>query len=188
VYTYRIYDFDFDETKSFDLLHKTKFTKEKYENIVNECRKKVWDKIRRNTRIIESLKDDEENFVQAINNIKKIDKGRKEFLYEDVDYKNKYTVLIIGSENKDQYMSILKRIGMKVTWFDSYENNVVRLKNMLDRHDIVLCCLKHSRHYATGLMKYMAEKHPDEAIKYNIINDDNLENIIARIRYVIANM
>jgi hypothetical protein len=60
VYTYRIYDFDFDETKSFDLLHKTKFTKEKYENIVNECRKKVWDKIRRNTRIIESLKDDEE--------------------------------------------------------------------------------------------------------------------------------
>ena len=58
---------------------------------------------------------------------------------------------------------------------------------MLDRHDIIICCLRHSRHYATNLMTYMKEKDSNNAIKYNIIDEDNTENIIARIRYCIEN-
>jgi len=60
MYNYRVYDFDYDDTKSFELLHETKFTKEEYKNIVNECRIKIEDKIKRNENIFESMKEDEE--------------------------------------------------------------------------------------------------------------------------------
>lgn len=60
MYNYKVYDFDYDETKSFILQHENKFSKEQYENIVNECRLKVEDKIKRNQEIIANLKNNEE--------------------------------------------------------------------------------------------------------------------------------
>lgn len=47
MYAYEVYDFNYDDTKSFVLLHGRKFSKVEYENIVNECREKIcgdeWD-------------------------------------------------------------------------------------------------------------------------------------------------
>lgn len=59
MFTYEVYNFDYDDTTSFELMHKTRFTKEEYENIVNTCRIKVEEKIKRNAQIIETLNENE---------------------------------------------------------------------------------------------------------------------------------
>lgn len=59
MYTYKVYDFDYDDTSSFELLHKTKFTKQEYENIVNDCLIKIEEKIKRNQKIIDELGEED---------------------------------------------------------------------------------------------------------------------------------
>jgi len=139
---------------------------------------------------IQEVYDEKDEFIKELKESKiyKREQKRKEFLYEDVDYKNKYNVLIIGAENKKDYMNILEKIGLNVTWFNSYEANIVRLRNMLDRNDVVICCLRHSRHYASNLMTYMIEHDYKNFMKYNIVDKDNVEHIVGRVRYCIENM
>lgn len=143
-----------------------------------------------NTALIQKVYNEKDIFIQELKESKhyKRKQERKEFLYENVKYENQYNVLIIGAENKGEYLSTLRRIGLNVVFYNSYEGNVVRLRNMLDRHDIVICCLRHSRHYASNLMIYMQEKDSSNFNKYNLIDKDNLENIIGRVRYCIENM
>lgn len=151
------------------------------------CRATIINNIAKITRIY----DDKEIFIKELKDIsesKRIKKEKRDFSYdESFNYENHFNVLIIGSENKREYTRVLKRAGINVTWFNSYEANVIRLKNMLDRHDIVICCTRHSRHYASYLMSYMQEHDKSNAIKYNLMDKDNTENIIARIRYCIEN-
>jgi hypothetical protein len=140
---------------------------------------------------IQRIYDENDKFVEKVKSIDKeykIKDNKEEFLYEGVDYKNLYNVLIIGSENKEQYTRVLKRIGLKVSWYDSFEGNVVRLRNMINRYDIVICCTNHCRHYASNLMTYMAEHDVENQIKYNLIENDNVYNIVGRTRYVIENL
>lgn len=64
MYIYKVYDFNYDDTSFFQLTHKTKFTKEEYENIVNKCLMKIREKIERNEKIlenseVESMSDEE---------------------------------------------------------------------------------------------------------------------------------
>lgn len=59
MHVYRVYDFDYDDTSSFELLHKTKFTKQEYENIVNDCLIKIEEKIKRNQKIIDELGEED---------------------------------------------------------------------------------------------------------------------------------
>lgn len=54
MYLYKIYNFDYDDTAYIVLQHKRKFTKEEYEEIINTCRIKVKEKIKRNNDIIDS--------------------------------------------------------------------------------------------------------------------------------------
>ena len=54
MYLYEFYNFDYDDTVHFILAHDNKLTKEEYENIVLECIKKVYAKIERNQKILES--------------------------------------------------------------------------------------------------------------------------------------
>lgn len=143
-----------------------------------------------NVAVVQKVYDDKDEFIKEFKESKNFKKRqkRKEALYEDVNIENNYNVLIIGSEKKREYSSILKRVGLNITLYDSYEGNVVRLKNMLNRHDIIICCVRHSRHYASHLMTYMMEHDISNAIKYNIIDNDNVENVIGRVRYVIENL
>lgn len=143
-----------------------------------------------NIVVIQKVYDEKDEYIKEVKESRsyKRKQERKDFLYEDVNYENSYNVLIIGSENKGEYLSVLQRVGLNVSLYDSYEGNVVRLRKMLDRNDIIICYLRHSRHYATDLMKYMIERDSSNAIKYNIIDNDNVENIIGRVRYVIENL
>lgn len=96
--------------------------------------------------------------------------------------------LIIERNKNEKLYKYSQKKGLNITIYDSHEGNVVRLKNMLDRHDIIICCIRHSRHYASNLMKYMKEHDSSNAIKYNNIDNDNVENIVGRVIYVIENM
>lgn len=66
MYTYKVYNFDYDDTNYFVLQHETKFSKEEYEHIVNDCRKKVNAKINRNIEIIESNEDITEALAEEL--------------------------------------------------------------------------------------------------------------------------
>ena len=143
-----------------------------------------------NIAIVQKVYDTKDEFIKEFKESKsfKRKQEKSKVLYEGVNYENSYNVLIIGSEHKEEYSKVLLRVGINVSIYDSHEGNVVRLKNMLDRHDIIICCIRHSRHYASNLMKYMKEHDSSNAIKYNNIDNDNVENIIGRVRYVIENM
>ena len=78
---------------------------------------------------------------------------------------------------------------VKCDWFDTYENtNVVRLKAIEERYDIIICCRGHVRHYATDFIKYMLNNHPNKSYKYNIIDNDSVKSITTRVRYCIENL
>lgn len=55
MYVYEVYNFDYDDTASFKLLHSKKFKKEDYENMVNNCREQIEKKIKRNQSIIDNF-------------------------------------------------------------------------------------------------------------------------------------
>lgn len=143
-----------------------------------------------NIAIVQKVYDTKDEFIKEFKESKsfKRKQEKSKVLYEGVNYENSYNFLIIGSEHKEEYSKVLLRVGLNVNIYDSHEGNVVRLKNLLDRHDIIICCIRHSRHYASNLMKYMKEHDSSNAIKYNNIDNDNVENIIGRVRYVIENM
>lgn len=143
-----------------------------------------------NIAVIQKVYNEKFEYLKEIKEKRIIKKKRAEkgLLYEDINMEENYNVLIIGSEKKKEYSSVLKSIGLNVTLYDSYEGNVIRLKNMLNRYDIIICCIRHSRHYASNLMKYMIEHDSSNAIKYNVMDNDNALNIIARVRYIIENL
>lgn len=100
---------------------------------------------------------------------------------------NPYKVLVIGSENKDKYVRTLEKAGLNVEWFDSFSYSERRLREMLNRFDIVICCKEHSKHYATELMVEMQEKEQSNIIKYNIVNKENENSLLRTINYIIEN-
>lgn len=115
-------------------------------------------------------------------------KSRKVRVITDTGLKFKpYNVLIIGSSNKDKHIQTLTKTGLKVEWFDSFKHKSTRLKEIIDRFDIVICCEEHSKHYATELILEMREKEQSNSIKYNLINSEAERNLPALVNYIIEN-
>lgn len=109
-------------------------------------------------------------------------------LKNNVDYGKEYNILIIGSRYKNEYMEAIKLMNLNCSWFDSYDENIVRLKKMESKYDIILCCTAHSRHYASDFIKYMINNHSEKPYKYNIVVGDSLKSMVGRVRYCIENM
>ncbi|MEO2600871.1 coiled-coil domain-containing protein [Clostridium butyricum] len=109
-------------------------------------------------------------------------------LEQEVDYGNKYKILIIGSRYKNDYMRAINAMNLTCDWFDSYEQNVVRLKQIENKYDIILCCITHSKHYASDFIKFMIKNHPEKINKYNVVSGDVLKDIVGRVRYCIENI
>lgn len=81
MFAYKIFDFDYDDSLSCVLLHEKEFTKEEFENIVNECRKN-------RIRMIRGLKN---SIIKETDTHKKISKEcelraltRKRHMFEDI--------------------------------------------------------------------------------------------------------
>jgi len=98
---------------------------------------------------------------------------------EYVNFGN-FTVLIVGSQYKNQYMGRLKKHGLNVLWFDSFdEDEVNKLEIMIKHSDIVIICRRHTRHYVNKLVN-MSFKDDD---KFQFIEKDNEDSIVGRVRF-----
>jgi len=99
---------------------------------------------------------------------------------EYVNFGN-FTVLIVGSQYKNQYMSRLRKHGLNVLWFDSFDDDdeVSKLEIMIKHSDIVIICRRHTRHYVNKLVN-MSFKDND---KFQFIEKDNEDSIVGRVRF-----
>jgi len=98
---------------------------------------------------------------------------------EYVNFGN-FTVLIVGSQYKNQYMGRLKKHGLNVLWFDSFDlDDVNKLEIMIKHSDIVIICRRHTRHYVNKLVN-MSFKDND---KFQFIEKDNEDSIVGRVRF-----
>ena len=131
----------------------------------------VNDRIVKGKSVMNKIRDDEE---------------KEQFV---ISTEKEYKILIIGSLYKNKYVKALYDVGIEnVIWFDSYENGVPRLKELLKSSDIVLCCTSHSKHGTSELLKTLKLEDKNNPFKYNIIKNDNVDNIISRVRFVIGSL
>lgn len=145
------------------------------ETIYNKQNKYIDEKI--NNRIIKGK--------SVMNKIKDSEENENHIILS----KNSYKILIIGSLYKNKYVKALTNVGIEnIIWFDSYENEIPRLKELLKSSDIVLCCTSHSKHSTSELLKNLKLEDKNNPFKYNIIKKDNINNIISRVRFVINSL
>jgi len=131
----------------------------------------VGDRLVKGKSVMNKIRDDEE---------------KEQFV---ISTEKEYKILIIGSLYKNKYVKALSDVGIEnIVWFDSYENGIPRLKELLKSSDIVLCCTSHSRHGTSELLKTLKLEDKNNPFKYNIVKDDNVDNIISRVRFVISSL
>jgi len=98
---------------------------------------------------------------------------------EYVNFGN-FTVLIVGSQYKNQYMDRLRKHGLNVLWFDSFDvDDVNKLEVMIKHSDIVIICRRHTRHYVNKL----ANKSFKDDDKFQFIEKNNEDSIVGRVRF-----
>ena len=105
---------------------------------------------------------------------------RKNNNIDEYVYFGNFTVLIVGSQYKNQYIGRLKKHGLNVLWFDSFDlDDVNKLEIMIKHSDIVIICRRHTRHYVNKLVN-MSFKDND---KFQFIEKDNEDSIVGRERF-----
>ena len=77
-------------------------------------------------------------------------------------------------------MGRLKKHGLNVLWFDSFDDDEVsKLEIMIKHSDIVIICRRHIRHYVNNLVN-RSFKDDD---KFQFIEKDNEDSIVGRVRF-----
>lgn len=128
---------------------------------------------------VKAINKDKPFKVRAKNN-----KEKEVHVLKD-EFKNK-KILIVGSKNKDKYVSAFKSSGADILWYDSFSDNESRLEDMSLASDIVLVCTSHVSH-STMYKLYSLDEFKDN-VKYQLIEKDNTNNLISRVRYAFENM
>lgn len=113
-------------------------------------------------------------------------KNKKKYLDNRISF-NKEKVLLIGARNKERYTNYLEAHNLDVTWVDAYEGGLGRVDAECGKNDCVLILTSHCRHSIKD--KILSQKDFFEGnIKYQFIKNDNEDNLIYRINYILANM
>ena len=94
-------------------------------------------------------------------------------------------ILLIASRNKAKYRDYLEKTGLNVECLDSYSENERRIKDIAPSCDVVVFCTSHSSHAAFYTMKSLSDYNAINK-KYQLLGLDNIENILARIRYALS--
>lgn len=90
MFAYKISNYNYDNTIDFIVLHENKFTKEEYENIINNCRKKLEEQLKINKQIIENddyLTDDQAEKLFYLSHEDDIPKNIYELLLKEYGFK-----------------------------------------------------------------------------------------------------
>lgn len=125
--------------------------------------------------------------AKAINN-KKTFKVRKKAEYSYVikdEFKGK-KILIIGSENKEKYLKALIKAGADAIWHESFSDNETRIDDLAPSSDVVIVCTSHISHSVIYKIKALSD-YEDNA-KYQLLENDNIINVICRVRYALENI
>lgn len=101
------------------------------------------------------------------------------------ELKNK-KILLVGSKRKGYYCSALARLGAEVVYHESFSDNETRLSKIAPSCDVVLVCTSHVSHSVVYEIKNMKDFDLN-SIKYQMIEKDNVQNLIHRVRYVLEN-
>lgn len=96
-------------------------------------------------------------------------------------------ILLIGSKRKGYYCSALSRLGADVIYHESFSDNETRLLSTAPSCDVVLICTSHVSHSIINEIKKLKD-FEEKTIKYQMIEKDNIQNLIHRIRYVLENV
>lgn len=130
-----------------------------------------------------NLRKDNKLKVIRIGNIKK-----QYINYEN--FKNQ-KVLVINSFNQKLYISELKKYNLKVSGFDTYQENPLKIISKLVSYDIVICCTGTSRHYINTLIentKDYYDENGERNNKYQFMENVTISNLLNRINYAIENI
>ena len=124
--------------------------------------------------------------IKAVNKEKsfKLRKKKSEISVLENEFNGK-SILIMCSKNKDKYLSAFKNSGAKILWYDSFSDNESRIEDYTSSSDIVIVCTSHISHGA--IYKLQSLKDYKDNNKYQLIENDNVNNIISRVRYAIEN-
>lgn len=128
-------------------------------------------------------------YEKYIKNLK-IEKAKKkkrdlEIQEKNKDYENKeqkefydygYRILVITSMSQTKYINHLTSMGLDADGFDSYKENAKRLVSILSKYDVILYCVRHSRHYCGDILKNQNDFKKNQC-KYNFIGNDSLEEV-----------
>lgn len=96
-------------------------------------------------------------------------------------------VLIIGSKKKGYYNSALSRLGAEVVYHESFSDNETRLLEIAPSCDVVIVCTSHVSHSVMYELKNIKD-YSEDNIKYQMVKQDNVQNLVHRIRYVLENI
>ena len=142
--------------------------------------------INNNEVIVTKLYDEEdiEKIDKASNN--KIKRYKKESLRAEktIEFGHRYKVLIVGNKNNDIYIRELSKSNIEAEWFNSYINDEKRLKERLDRYDIVIALKKESTNWSYKLIKQLEE---EDGLKYGTLGQASISDILYRVNYINEN-
>lgn len=129
-----------------------------------------------------------ENDIYKSQNIDRTEENiklKKDFKIGDELYKSDifkgYSILIIGSRSKKQYVDLLSKQGATVMWYNPFEENLKRLDEKYKYADIVLVCTRHISHSIYNHIDISNKK------VQQIKRDDN-EVILARARFALITL
>lgn len=159
---------------------KVRYFFKKYENLDDKvCKGILTDK---GDVIVTFVFMDESDYIADINkHATKIVKTKKE---KDLKEKAKpqrlfnfeYKVLMISSMLRSDFVEYFASIGIEIDWFDSYRESAPRLKNILDKYDIVLYSTGHSRHFVGNIIRQQHD-FKDNRTKYIYLTNQSKEVI-----------
>lgn len=120
------------------------------------------------------------------NQLKKVEKVEsvkiiKEEKTNDYHYFGDYRALVIGSQRMNQYRERLNKHGLEVELHNPFEEHESRIKEKVDRADVVVVCTSHISHSVLD--------HLDlEMKKVELIEKDTEEKIAIRTRFSLVNL
>jgi len=125
------------------------------------------------------------------NKLKVIRTGNIKKDYINYENFNNQKVLVINSFNQKLYISELKKYNLKVSGFDTYQENPLKIISKLTSYDIVICCTGTSRHYINTLIentKDYYDENGERNNKYQFMENVTMSNLLNRINYAIENI
>ena len=100
---------------------------------------------------------------------------------EKIKFNHPFKILIVGSRNKEKYVTKLESYGLDVTWHDSYEDHESKLKLRFVDADVVIICTSHVSHGTIWAIDKLDKR-------VELLERDNSNTLLHRVRYALIRL